>query len=213
MLKPQISILLPHLRNPINDRALHVCLECLMDNTDVDYELIVEAVSVRRDIYPVCNSMAYRANADYIIFHNSDVFVGPGWARPMLESAAPDTIVTGVIAECGAIGVADRNVQVDFGMTPETFDRAAFEGWIGQQPSEIEGIGWYFPSLHNRDSFLARGGFQTKAAGFPVEPVDAAYWDEWIADGLQIKRVASYCYHLQNYSGVGEPEKAIRHGV
>src|SRR5574341_1383807 len=73
MLKPQISILLPHLRNPINDRALHVCLECLMDNTDVDYELIVEAVSVRRDIYPVCNSMAYRANADYIIFHNSDV--------------------------------------------------------------------------------------------------------------------------------------------
>ncbi len=127
---PAVSVLLPHLRQDVNDRALAICLQTLVDNTDVDYEIIIEAVAERRDIYTVCNSMAQRANAKWVVFHNSDVFMAPGWAKPMLEAAQPNRIVAGIIVECGAIGVNILNHHRNFGMTPETFDRTAFERWV-----------------------------------------------------------------------------------
>ena len=80
MTRPQISIIIPHLREPQNDKALQIALACILDNTDLDYELMVEAVATRRDIYPVLNNMAQRARADWIVFSNSDVFFAPGWA-------------------------------------------------------------------------------------------------------------------------------------
>lgn len=210
MIRPALSVLIPHLREPENDRALAVCLETLVDNTGVDYELIIEAVATRRDIYAVCNSMAARANADWIVFHNSDVFMAPGWAEPMLEAAAPERIVAGVIVECGAIGVNVLNHHRDFGMTPEAFRREAFETWVREAPEVPAGDGWYFPSLHHRETFLAFGGFDTTCGVFPA-PLDAMYWDRWRAAGREVRRVESFCYHLQQYSFKEEQEKAIRH--
>lgn len=206
-----MSILIPHLRQNENDKALKVCIETLVDNTGVDYEIIVEAVAERRDIYPVCNSMAERAKADYIVFHNSDVFMAPGWAEPMLAEAAPDKIVAGVIVECGAIGVATVNVHMNFGMTPETFRRAEFEKWVAETPVVPSGEGWYFPSLPPRENFLACGGFETHDGGFPHKPIDIDYWNKWRALGKHVVRVPSFCYHLQQYSAESEQEKEVRH--
>lgn len=212
MIKPLVSVLIPHLREPENDRALQICLQTLVENTSVDYELIIEAVASRRDIYPVCNSMAQRAKADYIVFHNSDVFMAPGWAEPMLFEANPDTIVAGVIVECGAIGVATANVWLDFGMTPDSFDRPGFERWVREIGHVPAGDGWYFPSLHPRQAFLDMGGFDSSRGGFMVQPSDEDYWNAWRAAGKRVVRVPSFCYHLQNYSTTSEQQKAVRHG-
>jgi len=207
---PSLSVLLPHLREPVNDRALAICLDTLVDNTGVDYELILEAVADRRDIYAVCNSMAERANSDWIVFHNSDVFMAPGWAEPMLAAADPHAIITGVIVECGAIGVNVLNHEHNFGMRPETFDRAGFERWVAETPAVPAGDGWFFPSLHHRESFLAFGGFDTALGAFP-DPLDEIYWNRWREAGRRIQRVESFCYHLQQYSFKEEQEKAVRH--
>ncbi len=96
---PAISIIIPHLRNADNDKALKVAVDCIIDNTDIDYELIVESVATRRDIYPVLNNMVHRARGEWLVFSNSDVCLAPKWASGFYDCRDKDTIVTGVIVE------------------------------------------------------------------------------------------------------------------
>lgn len=209
MSKPEISILLPHLRGPANDRALRIALDCLIENTAADFELLMDT-SVG-DVYTICNRLAAQASGEWIVFTASDVFMAPGWDAPMLEAAQVNRIVTGVIVECGAIGVHVLNHHHNFGMTPETFDRAAFEAWCIESPEMPAGHGWYFPSLHHRQSFLDFGGFDVSRGPFP-EPLDSYYWAVWKKSGREIYRAKSFCYHLQNYSNEVEQVKAVRYG-
>jgi hypothetical protein len=195
----------------VNNEALKVCLECLVDNTTVDYELIIESVQKPRDIYKVCNEMAERAVSDWIVFHNSDVFMAPYWAESMLQAAAEDAIVTGVIVECGAIGVAPVNIGRNFGMLPSTFRREDFERFVAEHAPFPAGEGWYFPSLHPREAFVGMGGFDLSKGYFPKDPLDIIYWNSWRASGGKIKHVRSYSYHLQHYCSEEEQKKAVRH--
>lgn len=209
---PAISIIIPHLRNTDNDKALKVAHACIVDNTDLDYELIVEAVATRRDIYPVLNNMAHRARAEWLVFSNSDVFMAPGWASAMYAARDESAIVTGIIAECGAISVAADNYELHYGVTPETYDRAGFEAWVAQEGATIYSHkahqlrGWYFPCLLNKRVFNHSGGFDSSIGSFPQDACDMAYWDKWAASGKHFRRVNSWCYHLQNFTSE-EPER------
>lgn len=202
-IKPAVSILIPHLREKRNDAALQIALSCLVDNTGLDYELIVEAVDKRRDVYKVVNAMTRRAMADYVIVSNSDVFVAPGWLEPLYELRGETVIVAPVMVECGKIGVSPLNLHKDFGHSPETFDREAFEQFVidGGEWREPDGRAWYWPSLHHRKTFLAFGGYDTTGVGFPYVPKDMVYWDKWEAAGRTFRRAKSWVYHLQFWSG------------
>lgn len=208
MTKPLFSILLPNLRNPSNDAALQVALDCLVANTTLNYELLLESVAERRDIYSVLNHMAERALTDWLIPFNSDVFASPGWAEPLWEARDVNTIVSPVMVECGAIPVNDLNLERDFGRTPETFRRAEFEQWVaaggGWRDDWRDGdAAWFFPSLIERDRFLSLGGFDTTQGSFPLSPLDVFFWDKWRERGGKFRRVKSWIYHLQNYSETG----------
>lgn len=203
----QIAVLIPHRRNPANDRALHIAVACLVDNTDVDYEILIDSETPACP-YAVINRLARQTSAEYIVPTNSDVFFAPGWSEPMLEAATRDTIVTGVLVEPGAIGVHELNHHRNFGMLPETFDRAAFEQWC-ELPETPQGHGWYFPSMHHREAFLDFGGFDTELGSFPT-PLDAIYWDRWQASGRKVHRVMSFAYHLQKFSDLTEQQKPVR---
>lgn len=210
MIRPEVSILIPHLRNPANDKALAIALACILDNTLVDYELLISA-DTGNDVYALYNQMAAQARAEWIVFSNSDVFFAPGWAQPMLDEAEPDTIVAGVLVECGAIGVHVQNHQRSFGMLPATFDRQAFEQWCVNSPEIPSGEGWYMPSLHHRETFLSVGGFDTSKGRFPVDELDTLYWQAWRESGRKVRRVKSFAAHLQNFSNPDEQTKPIRH--
>lgn len=211
---PAISIIIPHLREPQNDKALKIALDCILDNTDLDYELIVEAVATRRDIYPVLNNMAHRARAEWLVFSNSDVFLAPGWASGFYAQREQNTIVTGVIVECGVIGVASVNHHLNFGVTPDGFQRDEFEAWVTTDEAAdiISGQsfhnprGWYFPCLLNKREFNHMGGFDTSRGHFPIDPLDMIFWDKWAESGKGFKRGNSFCYHLQNFTSE-EPER------
>lgn len=214
---PDITIAFPHLRNHSNDQAFKVALECIVDNTTLDYELLIEAVAERRDIYPVINDMAQRAKSDWLVLSNSDVFFAPDWAAPLYDAREPNTIVTGIIAECGAIGVNEVNWSINFGRNPQSFRRAAFEQWAAGAEGEYawqdkghRARGWYFPCLIHRPTFLELGGFDTSRGHFPVDAIDMMYWDTWIEAGKGFKRVKSFCYHLQAYSDP-DPERVANH--
>lgn len=211
----EIAILIPHKHSPENDKALAVALDCIVRNTGVDYELLIDATTPACP-YAVINRLALCTTAEYIVPTNSDVFFAPGWVEPMLTAAAPDAIVTGILVEPGAIGVNVLNHQRDFGMTPERFDRDGFEQWVAEQleseqPEVPSGEGWYFPSMLHRATFNARGGFDLARGTFP-EPLDKHYWHGWRKSGGKVVRTVSYAYHLQNYSNEVEQVKAVRHG-
>jgi len=217
MTQPLISILLPHLREPENDRALQIAVDTLIAHTDLNYELMIESVAERRDIYPVINQMAARAAGDWIVFWNSDVFASPNWIQPLYDARHENAIVSPTMVECGAIGVSERNLYHDFGMTPDTYRRAEFEQWVrdGAEWSVnwIEGQrAWYFPSLLSRARFLALGGFDAAFGHFPTDPVDIHFWDGWEAQGGEFIRARAWVYHLQHWSSEEEQEKVVRRG-
>lgn len=207
MISPPISILLPHLRNASNDAAVRIAIDTLAAHTDMDYELIIEAVAERRDIYAVINRMARRALGEYIIPTNSDVFFSPGWIHALWENRDPLTIVSPVMVECGAIPVNDRNLEMNFGRTPETFQRSGFEAWAQagggwRDDWKEDQEAWYHPSLINRRTFLDVGGYDTSRGGFP-DPIDMAFHERWQALGYKFLRVRSFVYHMQNWSTEG----------
>lgn len=211
MTQPVVSILLPHLRNPSNDEALRVCLDCLIANTTLDYHLDMEAVEQRRDIYAVINRMARRAPTDWIIPLNTDVFVSPNWIDSLWDARQSNTIVSPVMVECGAIPVNDLNLERNFGRTPSAFDRAGFEAWVaeggGWRDDWRDGDqAWFFPSLIEREAFLALGGFDLTKGVFPA-PLDIDFWNRWEAGGGRFKRVHSFVYHLQVFS---DPTRGVR---
>lgn len=206
----EIAILIPHKHTRENDKALAIALDCIVRNTDMDYEVLIDATTPACP-YEVINRMAHSTTATYIVPTNSDVFFAPGWVRPMFAAAAPHMIITGVLVEPGAIAVSDQNHTANFGMTPETFDREAFEQWVVESPEVPSGNGWYFPSMHHRQTFLDRGGFDLSLGHFPA-PLDSHYWEQWQASGNYVERVLSYAYHLQNWSNPEEQQKAVRYG-
>lgn len=205
-----LSILIPHKHEKENDKALKIALECIIDNTDHDYEIIVDSTTPGEP-YTLINRMAMQAASEWLVFSNSDVFFGPHWDSPLLEAAQPDTIVTGVLVEPGAIGVAAQNIKANFGMQPDFFHRQAFEQFVLQSNWRVEGDGWYFPCLINRARFIGMGCFDTSRGGFPL-PLDIQFWEKWKAEGNRVQRVGSYAYHLQNYSNPDEQLKAVRRG-
>lgn len=211
MTRPELSILVPHLCNPANDKALALAVACIIDNTSVDYELIIRADRGTSEVYRLYNQMAAQSSARWIVFSNSDVFFAPGWAEPMVAAADIDTIVAGVLVECGAIGVNVQNHPRSFGMLPETFDRASFELWCADSPEIPAGDGWYMPSLHHRETFLSIGGFDTGKGRFPFDELDTLYWQAWRESGRKVVRVGSYAYHLQAFSSGLEQAKDVRH--
>lgn len=211
------TVLIPHLRNPGNDRALELAVSCLLANTEHDFHLLIDAVH-GGNLFQTVNRMFRRAATDCVVFWNSDMFAAPGWDTPMLDLWRPDrytTIVTNVVVEPRAIGVHPENYERDFGRRPETFQREAFEAWATSSAAVVpDGVGWKTPYMMSRSAFLSRGGFietpieDTDADGFTG--ADVLFWNAWLADGNEIVRAKSFVYHLQRWSMVHEQEHEKR---
>ena len=196
------TVILPHRRNAGNDAALRICLDCLIANTVNDFKLIIDA-AVDQPLYERVNRMVRQADTEICVYLASDTFVAPSWDVPMLDIYAPDTFVTGVLVEPGAIGIHPDNVERDFGRKPETFRRAEFEAWCASGEAVVpSGWGWYCPVMYPRDGYFAFGGLELDLPGdhHGFAPADVALFDRWLAGGKQIKRAKSYAYHLQRWS-------------
>lgn len=203
---PSLSILLPHKHTAHNDAALKVALSCIVDNTLCDYELIVDTTTPGEP-YRLYNRMARQAASEWLCFFNSDTFPAPGWDTPMLEAANQFKIITPILVECGAISVNTRNVHQNFGMTPPTFQRQAFEQWAANTNLQPFSEGWYMPALWNKRTFLDMGGFDTTLGEFPA-PLDGHLHDKAAGLGLKALQVRSFCYHLQAYADFERTKEA-----
>ena len=199
------TICLPHRRNPGNDRALAVCLSCLSDNTHNDFKLIIDA-AYNEPLYPRVNRMVEQADTDICVYWASDFFAALAWDIPMLDCYEPDTFVTNIVVEPGAIAMSGQNLHADFGRKPETFRRAEFEDWAASEAPPMAGKGWVAPYLFSRQRFLDLGGLSeythTDHRGF--NDSDIQLFKRHEESGGRIVRARSYVYHLQGYSDIDE---------
>lgn len=205
-----LTIILPHKRNPGNDAALRVALDCLYTNTVNDFILISDAAT-NQPLYERVNRMVKQAATNCVVYFCSDMFAAPGWDVPMLHLWDYTTFVTGVVVEPGIMGCHPDNVARDFGRKPETFRRAEFETWAleGQMPT---GVGFPAPFMFSRQRFIEMGGLQTglpgDAQGFT--PADLMLFERHEQEGGAVRRARSYFYHLQRYSEIDEQTKEGR---
>lgn len=205
------SIILPHKRNPGNDKALSICLDMLMANTVNDYTLLMDA-ACDQPLVPRINRLVSHAPDDICVYWASDTFAGPRWDVAMLDSYAPTRFVTGVLIEPGMISMDGQNYHRDFGRRADTFNRADFErAVLADEIPMLQGKGWVAPYMFNRARWLDMGGLNeslTSPDGFTG--ADRDLFDKWEAVGNAIIRAQSYAYHLQRWSDVEEQEAEKR---
>lgn len=200
------TIILPHRRNPGNDAALRIALDCLVTNTVNDFVLLMDA-AYDQPLYPRVNAMVAAATTECCVYLASDVFLAPGWDAPMLALYDEHTFVTGILVEPGAIGVFSGNVTRDFGRKPDTFRRAEFEDWVTSIEAPTPGgEGWPCPYMFPRSGYLAHGGLEVGLQGDPhgFTPADTRLFERWCTAGNVVRRTRSYAYHLQRWS---EPDE------
>lgn len=205
------TVILPHKRNPGNDAALRICLDMLLANTVNDFILLMDA-AYDQPLYPRVNAMVRAATTDCCVYWSSDMFPAPGWDAPMLEAWNPETLVTLILVEPGAMGLHPNNVHQDFGRRPETFRRADFEAWCPTADIPYND-GWFAPYMFSRETMLTLGGLQEQGLapddqGFTG--ADELLFERHRAAGGQVSRAHSFAYHLQRYSEIDEQQHEKR---
>ena len=199
---PDITIIIPHKRTPLNDQALQLNLQMINENTRCSYELIIDTTEPANP-YEIWNKTARMARAPVLVFSNSDVLLAPDWDVHLVDHLEDNSISVVYLVEPGTIGVAAENIKQDFGREPASFDREAFEKYvkvIGRKVPEIkEERGWYMPCAVYRDWFAWTGGFDLDEP-FP-SPADIRFWNRCRDDyGTKFLRARSFAYHFQNLS-------------
>jgi hypothetical protein len=202
MTTPKLSIIIPHKPGLQNDKALKLNIEMLSDNTTYDYELIIDN-ETPKDPYKIWNEKSKTAQADILVFSNSDVLMAKDWDRFFVEYMMDNAILTGYLVEAGNVGVATVNLPFDFGKTPDEFRRKEFENFAFMRsmsvPVMLEQRGWYMPCAVRKDWFLSTGGFDI-TLGFP-NPNDILFWEKCIKEyNTKLYRVRSFGYHFQALS-------------
>lgn len=197
---PGLSILIPHKSTPLNDQALELMLRMIRENTqEADREVIV--VENHGDPYRFWNRYAEAAKHDALLFTCSDMPPAFGWDVLMKRHLDDNSIVTGHLVEPGVIGVAQENIQVDFGRTPGAFRREEFQRYVERRqdiPEVRDGRGWYMPVLWTKALFLGMGKYPQERP-FPA-PNDIDFFNRCVERGAQLKQVRSFAYHFQNLS-------------
>mgnify|MGYP001566252868 CR=1 FL=1 len=197
-----ISLIFPHADNPWNNECLALKRRMLVENTRGPYQLLYVSGSTKEDVYPTWNWLAARAKYDIILWDNSDLVYAPGWDEPIQRHINEADWLCLRSVECGVIGVASSNIDRNFGRTPASFDRPAFEAFCvedAEARTEIEPglFGWYSPSAFRRQWFLDQGGFDCDLyPPFPF-PVDIKFREKVTARGCRFAIVGSYAYHFQ----------------
>lgn len=194
----KLSVVIPYLST---STTINLCKSLLKENTVGELEL-VEIVD-SRDVYDAFNNGVYKATNDLVILLNDDMYVSPGWDTLYHKYHEPNLILTGILVEPGVVPVSERNVCRNYGTTPLTFNRSAFEDFASQFESYPEIIydrkGWYMPIAFNKKTFIP----YPNEIKYP-HPNDITLIDHiLLSRGFKFAQVKSVVYHLQNFSARG----------
>ena len=195
-----ISIIFPHLINKENNAVLDLKIQMLKDNATYPYEILILADNGRKDlVYESWDWLMRRSKYELVLWDNSDIVYAPNFMDNVIKHKDDADWIGIELVECGAIPVAETNMQKDFGRTSSSFDRKGFEDWVAEyskdRPSLREGFCWYSPSVWKKSWYIQMGGFNTSIP-FPY-PNDADFRNKCIQAGCRFAVANSFAYHFQ----------------
>jgi hypothetical protein len=192
-----LSVIVPYLSN---SRCIGTCKRLLEENTVNDYKL-VEIVDWT-DVYAAFNHGVHVSDEDdTVVLLSDDMFVAKGWDVPYVKHIGNKVVCTGYLIEPGALEVSKRNVEKNFGKTPETFQESVFMQWADEFkktiPEVVTGKGWYMPLVMRKRDWIN----YPNERKFPHSPNDIELVDNILPSmGYEFRKVNSVCYHLQAFS-------------
>lgn len=207
-----ISIIFPHAINKENNKVFELNLKMLKENTTCDYE-VLSLWNNRPDlVYEFWDWGIRHAKYDFILWHNTDIVMGPGWNENVIKSKDKGDWIGIELVECGQIGVHPNNIHKDFGITADTFRRKEFEDWVFNRkwgkPTYREGFCWYSPSVWRKDWYIKMGGFHWEKP-FP-HPNDTEFKEICELSGCRFIVANEYAYHFQRAGeNLGEKNERI----
>lgn len=193
---PKISIVIPYLST---SKSIKLCKRLIEKNTYSDYELI--EIIDNHDVYGAFNDGMRRSTNNMVVFLCDDMFVSKNWDRLYCKYHNPHLILTGRLIEPGILGVSDKNIKFDCGVSPSTFKYKEFIKFIKEIEGKFSDIehdkkGWYMPIMFDKSTYIE----YPNEILFPY-PNDVTLIDEILpARGFKFSIVKSFVYHLQNYS-------------
>jgi hypothetical protein len=192
----QFSIIIPYLSS---SKTINKCKYYLEKNTTNPYELVEIVDSF--DVYEAFNLGVERAQHDLVILLNDDMYVSEGWDELFCKYHQPNLILTCILVEPGIVAVSNRNICMDFGLDPDSFDEGGFELFAQtiartREPIEYDEKGWYMPIAFNKNTFIP----YPNEVKYP-HPNDVTLIDQILPQlGYKFAKVSSTVYHLQNFS-------------
>lgn len=201
----KLSVLFPHKKTEINDEALAINLRALDEHTVNPIEVIVveDPPGGKVDVYVAWNAALCFCTTPYMVFHNSDMIVGPWWDAEFVNHAAPKSILYNYLVEPGALGCHPANVHKNFGWCPRCFRRNEFDAFVCEQmlktPSAKEEKGFAIQVVFPIALMNEVGRFPTDMP-FMHRPNDLIMIEAMDKLGAKHYRVNSWAYHYQNLS-------------
>lgn len=172
---------------------------------------VLTAKTAPQDVYLAYNVLVACAPTELVCLANDDMVFGPDWATPLVSVASRDCWPSPVLVEPGVVGVAQVNVQGDFGRDPDTFDREGFFRFARRyRGAEIVDFGWFMPVVVHKQKFLEIGGYPL-GKPFP-SPQDLALFRSLGQHKVKhVRHYGSWAYHFQRLSqrGDNEPQSGV----
>jgi hypothetical protein len=203
------EIIIPHKRTFINDKALQLTLDTINKNSVLPHpvKILEDPPNGRIDPYLAWNKAVDESDSDFFVMLNSDTPVAPNWDAKLNWFADEETILFGVLVECGVIGVNSKNIHKSYGSCPICFRRDSFESWTrpifegyadNYRPKAERG--WIVPSLIPKALFIKMGRFPVDKP-FMYAPNDEKFLDVCEANKVKFLRIPWFmAYHFQNLS-------------
>lgn len=191
-----ISVVIPYLSN---SRCIDKCIDLIKKNTVNECEIV--AIADNTDVYGAYNFGVMNSKYDVVALLNDDMFVAPGWDEMFVKYCKENTVVTNYLIECGRVAVNGRNMEKNFGTTPETFDYEGFSQYVDtiDVPEAIYGtIGWYMPVAFYKSTFIE----YPNERKYPHDNDTTLFQTILPSKNYTFIKVKSFTYHLQNFSSV-----------
>jgi hypothetical protein len=123
-------------------------------------------------VYRAWNFGGFSADADIIVFVNSDMVFSQGWLDELLEQLKPDTIPVSRLVESGKMPSGLHALSQNFGREPYLFDSNSYnnndnldrwnkfaEALQYTAPKDTEDGGLYMPVAFYKKDFVESGGY------------------------------------------------------
>jgi glycosyltransferase involved in cell wall biosynthesis len=154
-------------------------------------------------VYRAFNFGGFEADADIIIFVNSDMAFSKNWLENLLKELRENRIVTCRLIESGKLKSGKYGIEKNFGQTYSEFKDKPFQNFVSKiSKSEIKKGGLFMPCAIYKDLFVKSGGYpignRTEKNGNITPGDKILFYEKLLSIGIKHYTIFdSLIYHIQ----------------